>query len=128
MQCNQINQTLQTTFPFGTLTISSNRQEGFKPIDLLVSTIAGCSQIVFTRILEKQRIQYDSLTLQIDAVQSEDGANPLTKVSLLYTISGSDLVLEKLEKALRLVPSNCTIMQSLNPNIEVIEQVVIKKT
>ncbi|RAP23921.1 hypothetical protein C2W64_02997 [Brevibacillus laterosporus] len=128
MQFNQINQTLQTTFPFGTLTISSNRHEGFKPIDLLVSAIAGCSKIVFTRILEKQRIQYDSLTLQIDAVQSEDGANPLTKVSLLYTITGSDLVLEKLEKALRLVPSNCTIMQSLHPNIEVIEQVVITRT
>ncbi|QOS99915.1 OsmC family protein [Brevibacterium sp. JNUCC-42] len=128
MHFNQINQTLQTTFPFGTLTISSNSHEGFKPIDLLVSAIAGCSQIVFTRILEKQRIQYNSLTLQIDAVQSEGGANPLTKVSLLYTITGSDLVLEKLEKALRLVPSNCTIMQSLHPNIEVIEQVVITRT
>ncbi|XOS92859.1 OsmC family protein [Brevibacillus laterosporus] len=58
------DQTLQTTLPFENLTISSDRQSGFKPIDLLVSAIAGCSQIVFTRILEKQRISYDSLTLQ----------------------------------------------------------------
>ncbi|ATO47751.1 OsmC family protein [Brevibacillus laterosporus] len=64
MQFTQINQTLQTTLPFENLTISSDRQSGFKPIDLLVSAIAGCSQIVFTRILEKQRISYDSLTLQ----------------------------------------------------------------
>ncbi|WP_255193799.1 OsmC family protein [Brevibacillus laterosporus] len=113
MQFTQINQTLQTTLPFENLTISSDRQSGFKPIDLLVSAIAGCSQIVFTRILEKQRISYDSLTLQIDAVQSEDAPNPLTKVSLVYTIAGSDLVQEKLEKALRLIPSNCTISSHL---------------
>ncbi|MED1665888.1 OsmC family protein [Brevibacillus laterosporus] len=127
MQFTQINQTLQTSLPFENLTISSDRQSGFKPIDLLVSAIAGCSQIVFTRILEKQRISYDSLTLQIDAVQSEDAPNPLTKVSLVYTIAGSDLIQEKLEKALRLIPSNCTIIQSLNPNIEVVEQVIISK-
>ncbi|MCR8980796.1 OsmC family protein [Brevibacillus laterosporus] len=127
MQFTQINQTLQTSLPFENLTISSDRQSGFKPIDLLVSAIAGCSQIVFTRILEKQRISYDSLTLQIDAVQSEDAPNPLTKVSLVYNIAGSDLVQEKLEKALRLIPSNCTIIQSLNPNIEVVEQVIISK-
>ncbi|CCF13507.1 osmC-like family protein [Brevibacillus laterosporus GI-9] len=127
MQFTQMNQNLQTTLPYGNLTISSDRQQGFKPIDLLVSAIAGCSQIVFTRILEKKRISYNSLTLHVDTVQSENAPNPLTKISLIYTITGSDLVQEKLDKALRLVPPNCTIIQSLHPNIEVVEQVIISK-
>ncbi|WP_240470189.1 OsmC family protein [Brevibacillus laterosporus] len=76
---------------------------------------------------KKKRISYNSLTLHVDAVQSENAPNPLTKISLIYTITGSDLVQEKLDKALRLVPPNCTIIQSLHPNIEVVEQVIISK-
>ncbi|WP_232700054.1 OsmC family protein [Brevibacillus daliensis] len=126
MEFTRLHNTLQTIMPFGKLTISRNREEGYKPIDLLVASIAGCSQIVFTRILEKKRISFTTLRLQVDFEQSSGGSNPLTKVSLAYELSGENLDQDKLEKALRLVPSNCTIMQSLNPSIEVIETVTIK--
>ncbi|MDN9009767.1 hypothetical protein [Brevibacillus laterosporus] len=61
MQFTQMNQNLQTTLPYGNLTISSDRRQGFKPIDSPVSAVNGCSQIVFTRILEKN----ESLTTRL---------------------------------------------------------------
>ena len=46
----------QTELEYGTLTISGNSELGFRPFQLLVSSIAGCSGSVFRKFSKKRKL------------------------------------------------------------------------
>ncbi|MBD2798740.1 OsmC family protein, partial [Xenorhabdus sp. 18] len=47
---------IEADLSYGQLAIG--KENGYSPLQLLVSSIAGCSAIVFRTILEKKRITY----------------------------------------------------------------------
>ena len=55
----------EVEFDYGKLNISSNTEIGYRPVHLLVSSIAGCSGGLLKKVLEKKRIAFD--TIHIDA-------------------------------------------------------------
>ncbi|GGE78990.1 OsmC family protein [Priestia taiwanensis] len=112
---------LSATYSNKSLPISKDSTKGYTPLDLLVSSIVGCSQIVFTQILEKKRISYDSLTIDVQIERAEAGAKQLKKVHIHYTLTGVTATQEAIEKALHLVPKHCTIAQSVKGSIEIEE-------
>jgi putative redox protein len=119
---------LSTTLSTQSLHISKDSTKGYTPLDLLVSSIVGCSQIVFTQILEKKRISYETLTIDIQIERAEEGAQPLKKMHIHYTLTGTTAKQEAIEKALHLVPKHCTIAQSVKGSIEIVETFTIEKT
>jgi putative redox protein len=118
---------LSTTLSNQTLHISTDSTKGYTPLDLLISSIVGCSQIVFTQILEKKRISYDKLAIDVQLERAEHGAKQVEKVYLHYTITGDNLHQQNLEKALHLVPTYCTIAQSVKGSIDIIETIEVKE-
>ncbi|TFB13906.1 OsmC family peroxiredoxin [Filobacillus milosensis] len=110
-------------FPFAPMNISPNEEEGYRPFQLMVASLAGCSASVYRRILAKQKIEYDEMTIDAEVERTGDDVNKIEKVTLYFKVKGKDLNEKKLQKSLEIASKNCSMVQSVIGSMEVIEQV-----
>lgn len=110
-----------TDLPFGKLEISSNEEYGFRPYQLMVSSLAVCSGGVLRKILEKQRVKFEDISIQAEVFRNEEEANKIEKVVLHFVIKGEGLKEEKIQKAMELTKKNCSMVQSVIGSMEVEE-------
>ncbi|WP_421383920.1 OsmC family protein [Bacillus salacetis] len=115
-----------TDLPYGQLDISGNEEHGFRPYQLMVSSIAVCSGGVLRKILEKQRISFEDISIKVDVTRNEEKANRIEKVALHFTITGENLKEEKIQKAMELTRKNCSMVQSVTGSIDIEETFEIK--
>lgn len=104
---------------YGELPLSANDDEGYRPFQLLVSSIVGCSTIVYERILQKQKIDYEIVEINADVERNEAVANRIEKIVITYKIKGESLNQEKLEKNMKVASENCPMVRSVDKNIDV---------
>lgn len=116
----------ETSVEFGTLQISGNEKYGFRPYQLMVSSIAVCGGGVLRKVLEKQRMTVHHMTVDADVTRDEAQANKITKIHLHYIIQGEGLVESKVEKAVVLAQKNCPMAQSVIDAIELTETFAIE--
>jgi uncharacterized OsmC-like protein len=112
---------------YGNLSISGNSDYGFRPFQLLVSSIAGCSGGVFRAILQKKRIDYKDIEIEAEVEREEQEPKRIKRIMLTFTVSGENLKEEVLEKSLTVAMKNCSMAQSVKDSIDIIEQVKIKQ-
>ena len=125
MKFNVTEEKITGDLPFGEMIISGDETSGFRPFQLMVSSLAGCSSLVYKRILAKQRVEWDEMTVEADVIRSGDEVNRIEKVTLLFKVKGKDLKQEKLQKSLEIASKNCSMVQSVVPTIDVEEKVEI---
>ncbi|WJY27651.1 MULTISPECIES: OsmC family protein [Sporosarcina] len=114
----------ETETEFGTLTISSNEEKGFRPYQLMVSSIAACTGGVMRKILDKKRTPAESLSIEVKDVQrSQDDASRLEKIHLHITVRAEGLTEEKIPKIMELTDKNCSMYQSVAGCIDVVKTV-----
>lgn len=115
-----------TSTDFGELIISGNDEFGFRPYQLLISSIAACSGGSLRNVLEKMRMPASNITIEVkDVLRNEDEANRLEKVHIHIILEG-DLKESRMDRAMELAAKNCSMVQSVNNNIEVIETYEIR--
>ncbi|AIK36792.1 osmotically inducible protein C [Bacillus pseudomycoides] len=112
---------IETELSHGQLSIG--KESGYTPLELFVSSIAGCSAIVFRTILEKKRITYDTFTIETEIGRSEVLPRPVESLHLHYKIKAEGITQVQLEKALELAVKNCTIAQSVKDSIKITETI-----
>ena len=123
---NMSEKGFETTTSFGTLEISGQDEYGFRPYQLLVSSIAACSGGSLRNVLEKMRMPATHLTIEVkEVLRNTEEANRLEKVHLHFIIEG-DINKAKMERAMALAHKNCSMVQSVNENIEIIETYSLK--
>ncbi|WP_134705044.1 OsmC family protein [Ammoniphilus sp. YIM 78166] len=110
-----------TQFEYGELHISGDETYGFRPFQLMVSSIAVCSGGVLRKVLTKMRIPYEDIRLEAKVERNEAEANRIEKIHVHFLIKGKDLNVEKIEKALELTRKNCPMVQSVKDSIEITE-------
>ncbi len=110
-----------TNLPFGELPISGDEMYGFRPYQLLVSSIAVCSGGVLRNILVKKRMDFTDISIQSRVDRNEEKANRVEKIHLHFIITGNNLDQLKVEKAMELTRKNCSMVQSVVGAIEVEE-------
>ncbi|TWT03009.1 OsmC family protein [Planococcus sp. CPCC 101016] len=107
--------------PFGELQISSNEEYGFRPYQLLVSSLAVCSGGVMRKVLDKMRMPAEDIKVEIkEIVRNKDEADRVEKVHLHFIVSG-EINEEKMPRILELTRKNCSMVQSVKDSIEIIE-------
>src|SRR5690625_6877291 len=82
---------VQTELEYGELVISGNEEYGFRPFQLMVSSIVSCSGSVFKQILSKQRIELESLEITADVKRNPEEANRIEQIDLTFIVKGSVL-------------------------------------
>lgn len=117
----------ETTVEFGTLQISGDAEYGFRPFQLLVSSVAVCSGGVLRKVLERMRLPYENIDLQAKVTRDEEEANRVSDIHLHFVIKGNKLQHEKIEKALVVTRKNCSIVQSVKDSINITESFEIEQ-
>ncbi|GIN92205.1 osmotically inducible protein C [Siminovitchia terrae] len=107
--------------PYGKLDISGDENYGFRPYQLLVSSLAICSGGILRNILEKMRLDVQDIQITAETERNREKANRVEKVTLHFKITGKGLKKEKLERVMALTRKNCAMVQSVEGSIEVEE-------
>lgn len=112
--------------PFGDLQISSNEEHGFRPYQLLVSSLAICSGGVMRKVFDKMRMSFEDIQIEVkEVVRNDEKAGRVEKVHLHFIITG-DIKEEKMPRILELTRKNCSMVQSVQDSIEVVETYEIR--
>ncbi|WP_077624329.1 OsmC family protein [Sediminibacillus massiliensis] len=110
-----------TSFPYGQLNISGNEDYGFRPYQLMVASIAGCSASVFRKILEKQKLNVEEWHISAEVERNPEEANRIDRIHLRYIVKGKQLDRAKLEKNLAISRKNCSMIRSVENSIDIEE-------
>lgn len=107
--------------PFGELQISSNEEHGFRPYQLLISSLAVCSGGVMRKVLDKMRMPAEDIQIEVkEIVRNAQEADRVEKVHLHFVVTG-DIKEEKMPRILELTRKSCSMVQSVQDSIEIIE-------
>ena len=121
MEFKMTEKGFETTVDYGTLHISGKEEYGFRPFQLLVSSIAVCSGGVLRKVLERMRMTFDDITVQAKVTRVEDEPKRISDIQLHFVIKGSELSEDKMEKALKVTRKNCSMVQSVKDSIHITE-------
>ncbi|MFX3619019.1 MAG: OsmC family protein [Sporolactobacillus sp.] len=87
------------------------------------------SDLTFKRLLANRKIQYSDLTIETEPELAEnEDPQRYIKVTIHFTLKGSDLDEKLIRRLFTHVYKNCTIAQSVKGAIEVDEQLDIVQT
>ncbi|MRH44624.1 OsmC family peroxiredoxin [Aquibacillus halophilus] len=112
---------VRTNLPYGELDISGDEEYGFRPFQLMVASVAGCSASVFQKILKKQQIEVEDFLVTAEVERNPEEANRIETIRLHYIIKGYNLDDEKLYKNLDVSRRNCSMVRSIEGSIKIEE-------
>ncbi|MFC4618602.1 OsmC family protein [Camelliibacillus cellulosilyticus] len=111
----------------GDLKIASKGQNGYRPYELLVSSIVGCSGATLRKILEKMRLPFTELKISTLEKRNPDEANRVEEIKIKFMIFGEDLPESKIKKAIELTRKNCGMIQSVKDSIRIHESYELRQ-
>lgn len=99
---------------------------GFRPMELLVAGVGGCSAIDVVLILEKQRQKIEDLEIVLYAERRDEIPKIFTKIEVEFIFKGDleahkvqraiDLTMEKYCSVTRILEETCEISHSFKIN------------
>jgi putative redox protein len=90
------------TLPLGTSPDVGGDNDGFKPLELLVVGLAGCTAMDVISILRKKRQDVRSFEVHVHADQADTHPRVFTHVRIDYIITGHNIDRAGVERALEL--------------------------
>ena len=102
---------------FGELAISADSEYGFRPFELMIASIAGCSSAALRVVLTKMRIDFQNINVSTTIERDKTKANRIEKIHLHFVIQGEELREEKIERAISIARKNCGMIQSVQNSI-----------
>ncbi len=81
---------------------SGGRNAGFRPMEMLLVGLAGCSAFDVVHILEKSRASITGCTVAVAAERAENDPKVFTKIALTFRVTGRNLAADKVERAVAL--------------------------
>ena len=96
-------------------------ESGFRPMQVLLASLGGCSGIDVINILKKSRVDFDAVDVDVEGERKQGvEPSPFTGVKLTFTVTGRSVDRAKAEKAVSLsVEKYCSAIASLDPAIKV---------
>ena len=95
------------------------KKKGFRPMELLAASLAGCASIDITRILTKKRIPTERFSIAIEAKRSDSLPSPFEWIQLNIFVDET-LDQTEVKKVVELtLEKYCSVSASLNKNISI---------
>ena len=96
---------------------AGGEESGYKPTELLLFGIAGCTGIDIVRILKKMRQELTSLEIEVIGHHNEEYPKPFHTVEIKFVLKGTNLDPAKVAQAIELSESKyCMVSQTVtNP-------------
>lgn len=100
---------------------------GFRPKELLLNGLAGCTAMDVISILRKMRCEPNAFRVEVDAEESTEHPKVFTSFHIKYIVSG-EVPADKLEKAIELSQERyCGVTAMFRSFASVSHEVVMEK-
>ncbi len=76
--------------------------DGPRPKELMLASLAGCTGMDVVSLLEKMRVEISGFNIIVDADITEEHPKHYTKMHIIYEFQGNNLPIDKLQKAVEL--------------------------
>ena len=108
---------------------SVDSPQGASPMELLLMGVAGCSSIDIISILNKQKVVFDSLDIDVDGVRDDKPAPSLfTKIHATVRVTG-EVKPEKIYRAAQLsFTKYCSVSLTLAATADITFSVIVNNT
>jgi putative redox protein len=108
--------------------IDGDRIKGVSPKSLLLSGLAGCSGIDVVDILEKMRIPFSELTIDVESEQTEEHPKVFRDITITYKIKTAPENEDKVRKAAELsLEKYCGVSAMLKKNAPIHFRIIINQ-
>jgi len=98
---------------------------GLRPMETLLSALAGCSAMDVLHIMKKQRQNPERLEVEVEAERADAIPAVFTRIHLRFKGYGP-IELEKLQKAIELsIEKYCSVSKMLQPAVKVTAEGVL---
>ena len=76
--------------------------KGPRPKPFVLLALAGCTGMDVVSILKKMRVEFDNLEIKVEGDLTEEHPKTFEGMKIIYEFKGTDLPLDKIEKAVHL--------------------------
>jgi putative redox protein len=105
---------------------AGGQDEGPRPKTLMLTALAGCTGMDVVSILKKMRVELTGFNIEVTADSTEDHPKHFTHMHIVYKFSGTDLPMDKLEKAVNLSQENyCGVAFMYRKAMKVTHEIVL---
>ncbi len=93
---------------------------GMSPAELVLVAAASCTAVDIVNILQKKRLNLESLEIAAEGEQAEDSPWAYEKIHLTYRLKGAGLTEDAVQKAVYLSETKyCSVAASLRSQVEI---------
>jgi len=78
------------------------QRKGPKPKSLMMVALAGCTGMDVASLLNKMRVNYESLNIKIEGELTEEHPKHYTRMKVIYEVKGDNIDIKKVQKAVDL--------------------------
>ncbi len=90
------------TLPLGGSSAAGGNNDGFRPMELILLGLAGCTGMDVISILRKMRQDVTDFQVQVESKRSEQHPKVFTYIRVHYIIRGHNLKAKSVERAIQL--------------------------
>lgn len=102
------------------------KDKGFRPMELLAGSLAGCASIDVINILKKKRIELGCYEVQINAKRADEVLSPFVSINLKFVFYNT-IDREVLDGIIKLaLYKYCSVASSLNNEIVINYEIEFK--
>ena len=99
---------------------------GMRPMELVATSLAGCSSIDLLNILYKQRQKIDNYRVEIDATRHEELPSTFEHIHLKFILKG-EIDIKKVESGIqKTFDKYCSVYKILEPTCKITHEVEIE--
>ena len=112
------NETGETLLMDGSKSLGAS-ESAFRPMQMLLTSLGGCSAIDVINVLTRGRQRIDSFEMRLTGDRMGGTPSPFTAMNVHFILKGK-IKEEKLVKAIELAETKyCSVYFSLNPEIDI---------
>jgi putative redox protein len=102
--------------------------EGPGPKSLMLVALAGCTGMDIVSILNKLRIKFEDLTINVDGNITEEHPKHFDNMHITYIIKGKDITVDKVEMAIALsLEKYCGVSYSFRQAMKITHELIINE-
>lgn len=114
------------TLPLGTRQEVGGDNDGFKPMELLLVGLAGCTAMDVISILAKKRQDVTDFSVSVQGEQAEEHPRVFTRIHIEYVVTGRNLDPVAVERAIELSETKyCPAQAMLSKSAEIARSINI---
>jgi len=105
---------------------AGGRNLGFRPMEMLLLGLGGCSAFDVVMILKRSREAVTDCVVEIDGQRADTDPKVFTKIDMLYKITGKNLDPKKVERAVNLSAEKyCSATKMMSATAEITHRVEV---